>query len=242
MEYYIACNPPLEPHGVKSAIDVAKRALREVSNLSPIIIYSQTNSFVQGDQLEVLYEPEVPWFKCISSVLHRATVTSALQDYLVGVMEAETSLVGLAFRPKEADFYSLPKDDVYLVVDNPRVIPWKNYKKNVHPPWDSYEAYRYPEPILRQKYKAVWRGIEKRGDWNVDDVFVRLAAIETDTRIPRSLEELELWIGCYVTHNLRGDTIYIGADEEKNVKEAPRKLERLLGYLVSLSFWLMDRL
>lgn len=85
-------------------------------------------------------------------------------------------------------------EDVYISVDDPRVVPWRRYKEDIKCPSTLalYNSHRFPARMEELRFKTVWRAAETRRDAPSDDLFTRLSCLTTEPGIPRSLDEFEI--------------------------------------------------
>ncbi|KAF7544526.1 hypothetical protein G7Z17_g9878 [Cylindrodendrum hubeiense] len=212
VEFYVTCNPPLLAAGVASVV-----AHKHV--------------------LEILYEPEVPWFKIITARESQEEVATLIQSYLEQRLEEETDLVD-EDQPEVVDTIGddlNPRADVDIVVEDPQVIPWSLYQQNQRANAKDYDEYRFPTHLENLPFKTVWRGLESFDGLSISDLLSRFDFLWPNPVSTSGLQRLEEHVNCQIAHNMKGDLVYIGSDKAMEcLGDAVRKLENLLALHKSL--------
>ncbi|KAF4990889.1 hypothetical protein FGRMN_8198 [Fusarium graminum] len=212
VEFYISCNPPLLPNGVSLIVtDLVK-------DLGSVVI-------------EVLYEPEVPWFKFITAVEHRLEVSrwmySRLDKLLVaeaGAVDDKNSGTGLE-RPRS-------RSDIELLTKKPHVISYPELKNTHNDAFQDYEPFRYPEHLKYFAYRTVWRSPALYEGVTVAKLLSKYEALWPGSPANSSIEDLGELTKCQISHNLQGSLLYIASDESPQALEAAtRKLDTLAGLM-----------
>ncbi|KAI9171313.1 hypothetical protein HJFPF1_00795 [Paramyrothecium foliicola] len=227
VEFYIGCNPPLLPNGVQHVVRGVTAAVRPLLQ--------------QNETFEILYEPDVPWFKCISPLKHQTTLTNAVQDTMTGILESETGLINMESRNIDAknflEFEALP--DVAILSTEPRVIPWLVCEATKALDANLYHDFRYPNILQTMDcHKAIWRGLEAHPGLTLtmmlktlQRVWPHIIEFEDDTE--KTLEKI---LGCINSTNLAANLVYIGCDPAiGDLEVAVQKLNTMLQVYTSIS-------
>ncbi|KAL3964053.1 hypothetical protein ACCO45_001057 [Purpureocillium lilacinum] len=186
VEFYVTCNPPLLPGGVSSVVQATQAAHPE------------------GQVLEILYEPDVPWFKIITEQVHQQKVTHFVQKQLLAIVEQDAGLVDPEQRkqeePSQAAFA-----DVAILANSPVSSRGR---------------------ALR--HQTTWRGLEERG-WDFPAFFDILETHWKHAGAPASILGLETLTRCQVTHNMAGSLAYVGTDfDQATLDKAISTLDNLV--------------
>ncbi|KAF7558889.1 hypothetical protein G7046_g5266 [Stylonectria norvegica] len=220
-EFYVTCNPPLLPNGVSSIIEQAS------VELDP------------AKCIEILYEPDIPWFKMIAASDYQNDIYSWFHSRLEGLLETETGLVEEDSDDDDDDSEveeQRNKADVDIVVEHPQVIPWPFYQRMGSSDVAEYSPYQYPDAIKALPHKAVWRGLESSGGMMVSTLLSNFDSITKDGSATLGLQKLANSANCEITHNMSGALVYIGSNYRADcVNNAVRKLETLLEFCDSVS-------
>ncbi|KAH8737380.1 hypothetical protein BGZ61DRAFT_14663 [Ilyonectria robusta] len=216
VEFYVTCNPPLLPTGVASTI----AHLREAPH--------------QDKVLEMLYEPEIPWFKIITAQEHQEEITHRIHSFLELLLEEETDVID-EDQPGDLPIDPKTRADVDLVTETPQVIPWSLYQHNKCADTTDYDEHRFPAQLEPLAFKTVWRGLESADGLSISDLFAKFDFLWAHPGQASGLQKLGAQVNCQFTHNMRGNLVYIGSDKEMEcVRDAVRKLENLLALCNSL--------
>jgi hypothetical protein len=185
-----------------------------------------------GQLLEILYEPEVPWFKIIGPKSHRLTVTDAVQTALEAIGKDDVSLLDTdAIAEHEFDERT-DKEDVQIVRETQRMISWIAYEKRRPVPLYAFNEFRFPEGMSQAKHKQVWRAPE-----GIEKILKAAALSWVASEMPLSVVEMEQYFdGCQVSYSLRERVLYItsGEDTSDNVTRVINKLEAVVRVVVGL--------
>ncbi|KAM0254451.1 hypothetical protein ACHAQJ_006791 [Trichoderma viride] len=212
VEFYIACNPPLLSRGVEYIIESAKSAC-------------------PNDELaEILYEPDIPWFKCITMVRYQALVTRIIQDLLIKLVELEVG--GLGFNPHDDEIDAdILQPDVIMKAAEPRLIPWMVYRSLGSEIYDTFVDYQYPEVMASLPFKTIWRGLQNSSG-SFESLLSAFRSLTKTENAPITAVDFALLNGCHISHNMRGDMIYVGSyTSEAAIEKVIRKLETMLNLL-----------
>ncbi|KAK7415506.1 hypothetical protein QQX98_005859 [Neonectria punicea] len=212
VEFYVACNPPLLPSGVSSVV-------------------AQIREQLPSKVLEVLYEPDIPWFKFITDSGHQAEVTALAQSILENLLEAETDVI---YEDQDGDETLAekvePRADIDLIVDEPQVVPWSLYLHRKCAGSCRYKD-QFPAQIKELPYRAVWRGLESIDKLTLTDLLAAYGFLWSYPGQESGLQKLEGEVNCQITHNLAGNLVYIGSDVNPEcIATAILKLENLLAF------------
>ncbi|OAQ96690.1 hypothetical protein LLEC1_06193 [Akanthomyces lecanii] len=188
VEFYIACNPPLLPRGVT---EVIRR--------------------VQGAEglLEILYEPQIPWFKCVALPKQRQKITAAVQDNLFAIAEEDVDTL---------DVEEKTDGDVSIISDDPRMTPWSEYCSKGSNAYKFADGDVFPDPIAEAKYKTTWRGLEEHPALTFQELLKR-SALLCGGDSPKDHEQFEAQTSCRVSYNTRQTLLYIGSDQSRETIE-----------------------
>ncbi|KAM0216634.1 hypothetical protein ACHAPA_007584 [Fusarium lateritium] len=209
-EFYISCNPPLLPNGVSLIItDLMKE-------LEPMVI-------------EVLYEPEVPWFKFITSVEHRLEVSRWMHARLDNLLTAEAGEVdenqdesGLEFRGRS---------DIEILTETPHIISYPELQDILKDILQEYEPFRYPEHLKPLPYKTVWQCPGEFEGVTTTKLLSKYKLLWPSSSGEPSIEDLGELTKCQISHNFQGSLLYIGSNDSA---EALHTTTRKLDVLASL--------
>ncbi|KAH7162930.1 hypothetical protein B0J13DRAFT_669572 [Dactylonectria estremocensis] len=218
VEFYITCNPPLLPAGVADVVAHVRKA-----PLSEHVI-------------EILYEPDISWFKIITASKHQEEVSTLIESFLEERLEAETDIID----ERHAEIIDTEGDglqarpDVDLVVENPSVIPWSLYHQQ-QANTNNYDEYRFPTPLETLPYKAVWRGLEKFNNLSISDLLLKYDFLWPRPSPGYGMQKLVEHFDWEFTHNMRGNIVYMGSrDSAECLKNATLKLDNLVAFQDSL--------
>ncbi|KAJ6446128.1 actin-like ATPase domain-containing protein [Purpureocillium lavendulum] len=163
---------------------------------------------------EILYEPDVPWFKIITERVFEQQVTQFIQQQLLAIVAQDAGLFDPQQRRHEEASHTAFAD-VTVVGDNPRVLPWSHLENEVDSPRHSFAAHQFPLDIGHLSYQEIWRGLEAKPGSSFPWFFQMLEAHWLDAGAPTSIAGLEALTRCQVTHNLAGNLAYLGTDESQ---------------------------
>lgn len=185
--------------------------------------------------MEILYEPEIPWVKCISDLAQQDKVTTFIQNHLTKILEHETTPIDLDHEDENSEDIEA-QTDVVIVAANPQVIPWSSYATrlcNLHS--SNYDAFRFPVSLSHMAYKTIWRGIEQHDPWTAQKLCDRISSLGRASDVPTTFEQFQKLMNCEVSYNLSGTVVYLGSNESMAaVNKVVKVLSTLLDCLVSL--------
>ncbi|UKZ77606.1 hypothetical protein TrVFT333_005330 [Trichoderma virens FT-333] len=215
-EFYITCNPPLLPLGVKRIIESAQSAC-------------------QDKLLEILYEPETPWFKCITATEYQNQVSDVIQNLMHKLLKKEVQ--PLKFNVVEdIDVHegTFHPDVVSRETDEPLIIPWMVYNSIGSDMYPDFDHYRFPEIMAKIPFKTVWRGLQNSTGVSIETLLSIFSRVSKSETAPTSIADFAFYTNCEMSHNLREDLIYIGSWESMElVDRAVRRLQAILNLLAS---------
>ncbi|KAH6606427.1 hypothetical protein Trco_005580 [Trichoderma cornu-damae] len=218
VEFYVTCNPPLLPQGVEHIIESTKSV------------------FDQGELAEILYEPDIPWFKCITTFGYREPVAEAIQDLLVELMNMEVEPI--AFDPLEVHDAGdgLAHPDVAMKTSEPRMMPWMVYKSLGKDIYDNFVDYQFPEIMAALPFKSTWRGLQNSTGASIETLLSSFCHLSKSENAPLTAEDFALLNDCQISYNMRESLVYIGSFKSMAVVDkAIQRLEAMLDLLVCIS-------
>lgn len=178
---------------------------------------------LKGELIEILYEPDIPWFKCLTLGKDKEAVICIIKDFLLELVNSEVASL-------DSD---APQD---VKAPEPRLISWARHQSLENDKYDEFIEYRFPAFMASLPYKEIWRGLEHSGatfDGFLSD-FRRLIKSEN---APATTADFEICNECHISYNMRNNLVYIGSSTSAAaLKKAIEKLETALDLLVSISF------
>lgn len=189
----------------------------------------------RGEVVEILYEPEVPWFKVITRRVHRLQVTAFLQRKLREIVEQDTDLLDLEAHRRHVDRGDLAVPvDISVVAAAPRVLPWALFEQEMKTDGSRFYSHRFPDSMAQLPYLALWRGLEETNEWDVFSLFKHLGRFWKGAGAPSSITDLRRLVGCDMSYNMAGKLVYIGADSRPDaVVKGLEALDTLFALAVS---------
>ncbi|KAH7328908.1 hypothetical protein B0I35DRAFT_473565 [Stachybotrys elegans] len=193
VEFYVACNPVLLPRGVGHVIRTVSKALQ------------------LSDDVEILYEPDCGWLKCISPAGHKEKLISAIAETLSGLFEEETAPIDPDDETRQSTQADDVPSDILILGEEPHLARWveSNLAQADGVLLEDYNDYRFPQIFQGKKFRAQWRGLEEIG-LSFSDFLIEMNRAISDA--PANHEELEAELGCSISHNLNGDLLYLGTN------------------------------
>ncbi|PTB46645.1 hypothetical protein M441DRAFT_126041 [Trichoderma asperellum CBS 433.97] len=213
-EFYIACNPPLLSRGVE------------------YIVQSVKSACPNGELAEILYEPDIPWFKCITMGKHKESVTRIIKDLLIDLVTLEVEPLGFDAEKDVIDTNVL-QADVAMKAAEPRLISWMVYQSLGSDIHDTFVKYQYPEAMASLPYKAIWRGLENSSG-TFEDFLSEFRRLIKSENAPATAADFALRNECHISYNMRENLVYIGSSTSAAALEkVVKKLETVLNLLAS---------
>ncbi|KAM0564424.1 hypothetical protein ACHAPJ_000637 [Fusarium lateritium] len=217
VEFYVSCNPPLLPEGVSLVITDLTRELESII-------------------IEVLYEPEVPWFKFIAAVEHQANICQWMHSRLQQLLEAEA---GPIIEFQDSDVQDQDEDeiggsrlDIKVLAEKPHIVPYPSFHDIHKDILDQYDDFRYPDHIKHFPYKTVWRTPEASDEVTVTQLLLKYEMLWPASLSEPSFEKLGELTNCQTSYNLRGSLVYIGSHNGAQTLAAlTRKLDTLASFM-----------
>ncbi|KAL6895782.1 hypothetical protein HDV57DRAFT_521073 [Trichoderma longibrachiatum] len=216
VEFYITCNPPLLALGVKDLVESVQLAC-------------------QDELLEILYEPDIPWFKCITMAEHQNKVTETIQFLMHDLLDAEVDQLNFnAIEDMDVQEGTVHPDVLQKVPDNPRVIAWLLYKSLGDDIYDAFSEHQFPVTMAKIPYKSVWRGLQNSSGVPLDTLLSVFSVLSKSKDAPVTANDFAFSTNCEISYNFRGELVYIGSWESMEAVESTvRKLNSMLNLLAS---------
>ena len=211
-EFYISCNPPLLPDGVDNVVKKAKLDLQQ--NVRELII-------------EMLYEPEVPWFKIISRSVFQDEITRCIQRILTSIADDIAPVDVDAEEEDKPRNERGKKVDVHITAERyPDMIPWISHEDSSILRPEMFDQ-RFPVKMENLRHRVLWRAYRFSNFTSLHDLLGRASRALADPGVEWTLDELGSHFQCAVAHNLheRATVVYIGSGY--SVENVNRLLETL---------------
>ncbi len=175
---------------------------------------------------EVLYEPDVPWFKCISQVYQKETVCETIVAILGSIVDDDADII---------DEEDTGGGDVAIVADDPKVMPWATHTKSDWCDLGFSDASVFPEPLSSVAFKRLYRGLEtSRQKLSLEQLLSRCREILGPVIAESSTTDFYTIDSCPVSCNMSHSLVYIGSNESQSALETVvSKLNTLVEISVS---------
>ncbi|KAJ4169562.1 hypothetical protein NW754_016589 [Fusarium falciforme] len=216
IEFYISCNPPLLPEGVS------------------LVMTDLQDSLGSSKVLEILYDPQVPWFKVIAYVEYQAEILRWMQSRLEQLLEEEAGAIDQdADQEDEFDIGgSKVQPDVEVLADKPHIVSWPVYSEGLEASVGKYDTFRFPQHIQELPHKTIWRGLECVEGATISDLTSKFDILWPTLDSKTSLRKLEEPGNLQVTYNCTETLAYIGTESDaQSLETAIRKLDTLLSFM-----------
>ncbi|KAF5617440.1 hypothetical protein F52700_12635 [Fusarium sp. NRRL 52700] len=213
VEFYVSCNPPLLPRGVA-------------------LIFASVEGKNDPGIFEILYEPEIPWFKLITSRASQREISDWMHSQLAELIESEADTV---IRDEDEDDLSTSaiQPDIEVLVEDPHIIAFPSLQTTLKDTLSQYDAFRYPDNIKTLPYKTVWRVPESSGV-TILQILSNYESLGSVLPLGPSIDSLQALTKCVITYNFQGSLLYIGSSEsEKALGVAEQKLDTLATFMVA---------
>lgn len=177
----------------------------------------------KDELFEILYEPDIPWFKCLTLGKDKEAVTRIIKDLLLQLVNSEVA--------------SLDFDATQDVKGpEPCVISWARYQSLEIDKYDEFIKYQFPAFMASLPYKEIWRGLEhSRGTF--DGFLSEFRRLIKSENAPATTTDFMIYNDCDISYNMRNNLLYIGSSTSAAaLKKVVGKLETVLDLLVSASF------
>ncbi|KAJ4137777.1 hypothetical protein NW768_003367 [Fusarium equiseti] len=208
-EFYVSCNPPLLPNGVAIVVADIENSLGEIV-------------------LEVLYDPEIPWFKFISQTEHQGLITRWMTSRLEQLLESETRVLLPEFEDEE----ETSQPDVQIIAEIPHVISYPLFQQRCMLIIEQYDPWRYPDNIKDLHHKKIWCAPEASEGNIAMRILSKYEPLWPASLTPLGIEKLGELANCQISHNLQGTLFYLGSDKSVSALDvATRKLNTLTSLL-----------
>ncbi|KAF4419506.1 hypothetical protein FACUT_11412 [Fusarium acutatum] len=211
VEFYVSCNPPLLPKGVA-------------------LIFASVEGNNDLGIVEILYEPEIPWFKLITPRASQREISDWMHSQLEEIMESEADAV---IRDEDEDDLSTSaiQPDIELLVEDPHIIAFPSLQTILKNTLSQYDAFRYPAIIKTLPYKTVWRVPESSGA-TILQILSNYESLGSVLPLGPSIDSLQALTKCVITYNFHGSLLYIGSSEsEQALGVAKQKLDTLANFM-----------
>ncbi|KAF4968479.1 hypothetical protein FSARC_4124 [Fusarium sarcochroum] len=209
-EFYVSCNPPLLPDGVSLIITDLTRELGSIV-------------------VEVLYEPEVPWFKLIAAVGNQPEICRWMHSRLQQLLEAEA---GPITQDQDEEDIEGPRLDIEVLTEKPKIVSYPTFHDIYKGILEEYDNFRYPGHIKHLPYKTVWRSPEASSEVTFTQLLLKYEMLWPASLSEPRIEKLGDLTNCKLSYNLRGSLVYIGSkNDEKALAALTRKLDTLASFM-----------
>ncbi|KAF9771494.1 hypothetical protein IL306_010866 [Fusarium sp. DS 682] len=232
VEFYVSCNPPLLPKGVAlifASVEEKKNGLVSIVKISPQLYQYIIFLTIQGI-FEILYEPEIPWFKIICQGTSQREISSWMHSQLEELVENEAGAI--IQDEDEVDIGTFDtQPDIEVLEEEPHIIPFPSLRTIPKDILDQYDEFRYPDSIKDLPYKAVWSVPESSGV-SITQILSNYESLGSISPSGPSIDSLQALTNCALTHNLQGSLIYIGSDKsEQALLTVKQKLDNLAKFM-----------
>ncbi|CAH0049722.1 unnamed protein product [Clonostachys solani] len=208
-EIYVACNPPPLPEGVDHVI---RQAMQQFTN---------------DELVEILYDPDAAWFKCIVSTPARDIVSKYIEELLREIIEQDTCPLDPDDEAEHSDEHG-NSIDIEIIAETPRVVPWGTYQFELDQTRNDYIPYEYPELLVSTPHKGIWRAPEMLRGATIDAVLHSASYLAAGFGKTVTLEEFAELVNCEIYPNLVQNVLYIGSCEsEEKVSDAIKRLDNI---------------
>ncbi|KHO00128.1 uncharacterized protein MAM_02051 [Metarhizium album ARSEF 1941] len=199
----------------------------------PLLDFDDTSSQAKADReqneriLEILYEPEVPWFKVLTPTQWKAEVTDVIEGYLSKLVAEYRVADGASGDPASGLLVD--------IVPPSEITTWAAISASKEGYEKDFDNYRYPFEMQSLLYKRTWTGLVKEKAYTIN-TFFKFHDGWRQLGFPDSLESLEQLLGCYISHNAGGTMLYIGTSTgEHAITNAVNILNNLLECATAIS-------
>ncbi|KAI8691192.1 hypothetical protein NCS56_00111000 [Fusarium sp. Ph1] len=216
IEFYISCNPPLLPEGVS------------------LVMTDLQDSLGPSKVLEILYDPQVPWFKVIAYVEYQAEILRWMQSRLEQLLEEEAGAIDQdADQEDELNIgESKVQPDVEVLADKPHIVSWPVYSDGLEASVGKFDTFRFPQHIQELPHKTIWRGLEGVEGATISDLTAKFDILWPALDSKASLRKLEEPGNLQVTYNCTETLAYIGTESDaQSLETVILKLDMLLSFM-----------
>ncbi|RBR12180.1 hypothetical protein FVER53590_00860 [Fusarium verticillioides] len=211
VEFYVSCNPPLLPKGVA-------------------LIFASVEENDDLGIIEILYEPEIPWFKLIVPRASQREISDWVHSQLAELMESEADAV---IRDGDEDDLgtSAIQPDIEVIVEDSHITAYPSLQTTLKDTLSQYDAFRYPAIIKTLPYKTVWRVPESSGV-TILQILSNYESLGFVLPLGPSIGSLQALTKCVITYNFQGSLLYIGSSEsEQALGFVKQKLYTLASFM-----------
>ncbi|KAJ4326508.1 hypothetical protein N0V84_003138 [Fusarium piperis] len=184
--------------------------------------------------LEILYDPEIPWFKVIAYVEYQAEILQWMQSRLEQLLEDETYAIDENSDQEDEPGIegSRAQPDVEVLTDTPHIISWPVYSEGLEAKVGKYDIFRFPQHIQELAHKTMWRGLERVEGTTITDLTSKFDVLWPASESKASLRKLEEPGNLQVTYNCGETLAYIGTESNvQSLEIMTRKLDTLLSFM-----------
>ncbi|KAK1240828.1 hypothetical protein MKX07_006261 [Trichoderma sp. CBMAI-0711] len=216
VEFYITCNPPLLALGVKDLVESVQLAC-------------------QDELLEILYEPDIPWFKCITMAEHQHKVAETIQFLMHDLLDAEVERLNFnAIEDVDVEEGTLHPDVLQKAPDNPRVMAWLLYKSLGNDIYDSFADHQFPATMANMPHRSIWRGLQNSNGVSLDILLSAFSLLSKSKDAPITAYDFAFANNCEISYNLRGELVYIGSWESMETVESTASKPQVASHILLL--------
>lgn len=171
--------------------------------------------------LEILYEPDAQWFKCISTTGSKNDISDYLQSKICRVHNEQPELIDHGSSTLTS--VSEPQADLWDLISGVSETQ-KHFR----------DEDTYPAMFAHATYKATWDGFNSTCSPSIATVFGHLRNVFG----PEPLAHLEAITSCTISSNLRQDNVYIKSKTDEMIGRqyvnfAKKTLDSLVNACVS---------
>lgn len=201
-EFYITCNPPLLYRGVEKVILLA------------------INSIPEDILIEILYEPDVAWFKVIAVAGQDMHINDIIEAFIQDIYSSEDVVAG--------EGGDLDPSRHFCSWDSHRAnVANENYLSQ-------FRAYMTPETLKEYSHCDLFRDVQRTVAESLDDLLSKLGTVLIDPRLPKNFAQLKQAMKTVtIEHNMRQNLVYIASDSKVSIKLAKERLKNLADAYVS---------
>ncbi|KAK2606137.1 hypothetical protein QQS21_003420 [Conoideocrella luteorostrata] len=177
----------------------------------------------EDELFEILYEPDVPWFKVIALLSLQEEVTRTIEAILLEIVEQECGQLDT----------QVASAGVRVGGDTQsRVMPWSTFEISPYEP--GIEQYQFPVAFVDYCFKAAWTSLEDIPNWHLNH-FLTTLGHHNPCMDFGSIESLKKLLGCDISYNAKQTRLYIGCNSgQQVVEDAVVTLDNLLQLAVSI--------
>jgi hypothetical protein len=188
--------------------------------------------------LEILYEPEIGWFKCISSQDARPNIEEFIQAQLEDIIEGDILMMdpddhGEGLKDEYGNLI-----DIDIISDDNKVLPWATYTDKASTNLGEYDPWRFPAIMGSKPFKDVWRGLERlqTPSKRYQQLLIHAAELCGSVEMTYTAESLGKLFECDIQYNMKQTLLYIGSRDKEHLAGVLSRLDNIVSRMVSASF------